>query len=128
MFPLLYDCDSTIIVDYHLYEGLKCFEEESLYYNPTGEDCRYLTQIELGLSNESSFSLQINLDPAIDEVQFSGIEAGSIEVIDHSGKIYLSEKVDTDQKINASNLSSECPFAKYKLMKGHSATRKLIKK
>ncbi|MFT6982070.1 MAG: hypothetical protein ACJAUD_000837 [Crocinitomicaceae bacterium] len=129
LFPLPYDCDSTIIVDYYLYEGLKCFEDDSLFYNPTSEDCQYyLTQVELGLDHESFLSLQINPNPATDEIQFSGIQAQSVEIVDGSGKIYLSEKVEANQTVNVSSLPSGFYFINCQLIDGHSTIKKLIKK
>ena len=64
LFPIPYTCDTNIIAEYALLYGIKCFEDDSLYYNPNNEDCEYyLTQLELGLSQAGMLNFKVNPNP-----------------------------------------------------------------
>lgn len=64
LFPSERNCDSSQIVEFYQYE-FKCFQDDSLIYNPSGEDCEYLLT-HLSLAENSSFTGTIAPNPAND--------------------------------------------------------------
>jgi Secretion system C-terminal sorting domain len=64
LFPLGRNCDSSIIVEFYQF-SFKCFQDDSLIYNPSGEDCEYMLT-HLGLAESDVFRYTVAPNPAND--------------------------------------------------------------
>ncbi|MDH4474095.1 MAG: T9SS type A sorting domain-containing protein [Fluviicola sp.] len=64
LFPTGRNCDSTIIVEWFMYDFCS-FQDDSLTYNPSGEDCEYLLT-HLGLAENNDFAGTLAPNPAND--------------------------------------------------------------
>lgn len=69
LFPMLHSCDSLLIFDADVI-SFKCFQDDSLFYNPSGEDCEYLLT-HLSISEEKLSAIQANPNPVEDWLMFS---------------------------------------------------------
>ena len=67
LFPTGRNCDSNLIVEFYQYT-FKCFQDDSLIYNPSGEDCEYLLT-HLGLAENNNFAGTVAPNPANDVLQ-----------------------------------------------------------
>lgn len=92
LFPTMRACDGTIIDDYIF--SFKCFRDDSLYYNPSGEDCEYmLTHLGMEDQLEAKFSMYPN--PASEWLFVeTDWNEGSYEIITASGQKITSGKLD----------------------------------
>ena len=91
LFPMVYTCDSTIIPEQIQIIGIKCFQDDSLYYNPTVEGCQdYLTQVELSAEELSVSKIVLKPNPAINEIQLVGINVKSVRVNSASGELQMT--------------------------------------
>jgi hypothetical protein len=64
LFPTGRSCDSTIIVEWYFFDFCS-FQDDSLTYNPSGEDCEYLLT-HLGLVENNGFAGALAPNPAND--------------------------------------------------------------
>ncbi len=87
LFPYVRSCDNTIIEYY--YTKFKCFQDDGISYNPSGEDCEYLLN-HLG-TNELQLSLGVAPNPASSEltVQMNGT-MNRCEVIGITGEALMN--------------------------------------
>ncbi|MBI1838182.1 MAG: T9SS type A sorting domain-containing protein [Flavobacteriia bacterium] len=67
IFPLKSgSCDSTIAIEFPVYT-FKCYQDDSLYYNPSDTDCEYLLT-HLGIPESSNSLLNIYPNPSFGEI------------------------------------------------------------
>ncbi|MBI3238169.1 MAG: T9SS type A sorting domain-containing protein [Flavobacteriia bacterium] len=64
LFPTGRSCDSTIIVEWYQFDFCS-FQDDSLSYNPSGEDCEYMLT-HLGLAESNTFRYLVAPNPAND--------------------------------------------------------------
>jgi hypothetical protein len=64
LFPTGRSCDSTIIVEWYIFDFCS-FQDDSLSYNPSGEDCEYMLT-HLGLAESGTFPFTVAPNPAND--------------------------------------------------------------
>ncbi|HLP56564.1 MAG TPA: T9SS type A sorting domain-containing protein [Fluviicola sp.] len=75
LFPTPRNCDSNLIVEFFQY-SFKCFSDDSLEYNPSGEDCEYLLT-HLGLKENNTFAATIAPNPADDLLHVTVLEGSA---------------------------------------------------
>ena len=85
LFPMLHSCDSLLIFDTDVI-SFKCFQDDSLFYNPSGEDCEYLLT-HLSISEINLSMIQAYPNPAEDWLMFSNQdELMNVTFFDSKGK------------------------------------------
>lgn len=104
--PLLRSCDPNIIYEDYAFT-FKCFQDDSLMLNPSGEDCEYLlNNVGLDDNNRSSFILGPN--PADHLLKINApSDLNRIEVFDALGKLIMTQSNQgSDAIINTSSLAT----------------------
>lgn len=90
LFPISSICDPSIIIDFASFQ-FKCFEDDSLSYNPSGEDCEYLLT-HLGISDLNNFNSKIYPNPNNGEFIIESTNQSEIEnlaIRDIQGKLVI---------------------------------------
>ncbi|MCC6702681.1 MAG: T9SS type A sorting domain-containing protein [Fluviicola sp.] len=91
LFPFMHNCNPNIVVDFDILT-FKCFQDDSLDYNPSGEDCEYLLT-HLGVDDESHVRFDVYPNPSPDFFFISNLENNAIvSVVDVFGKAIATYK------------------------------------
>lgn len=107
LFPLPRNCDSSLLSAEHLH--LICFEDDSLYYNPTGEAC-YFT---LGMNEPGLKKVSVFPNPSSGKIELlSEVPLKQIRVMSVMGSVL--KEVQTDLTLKEIDLS-ELPQGTYYL-------------
>jgi hypothetical protein len=104
--PLLRSCDPNIIYEDYAFT-FKCFQDDSLMLNPSGEDCEYLlNNVGLDNLNRSSFTLGPNPADQILNIKAPS-DINTIEVFDTKGKLIMTQSNQgSDAIINTSSFAT----------------------
>lgn len=103
LFPRRFWCDPSIIVEYYNFT-FKCFQDDGMVYNPSGEDCEYqLTHLDL---NEWEKELvQIFPNPTNEKISFKSIDKNvAIEIVDLKGQVLFQESWNLSNDLDVSFL------------------------
>ena len=105
LFPFMRNCDPNTFVEFDMLT-FKCFEDDSLSYNPSGEDCEYMLT-HLGVSEQNKPQIKIYPNPGN---EFVFIESPSpismVRVLDLSGNEVAKDNTQNKEYLlNTSKLS-----------------------
>lgn len=96
-------CDPQHIEDYYMFT-FKCFQDDGMFYNPSGEDCEYLLT-HLGITENELPKIRIYPNPADQTLSFDAKEKiESISIMDIKGRIILNENSIENNSVNIENL------------------------
>jgi len=84
LFPKFASCDPGIAVEYYRF-SFKCFQDDELFYNPSGEDCEYLLN-HAGLAGLEHNSVKISPNPVSSNENITINAQGNYTIIDIQGK------------------------------------------
>lgn len=99
LFPFPASCDSSVIVEWDQVQ-FACFEDDSLYYNPSGQGC----EIHLGLNEAVKKSVAVFPNPSQGKVEvLSEVPLKRINVLNILGT--LIKEVNTDLTLTEVDLS-----------------------
>jgi hypothetical protein len=101
-----YNCDPLVIIDFPIF-SFKCFQDDSLTFNPSGEDCEYLLN-NVGLDNLNRSSFTLGPNPADQMLNIKApSDINTIEVFDTKGKLIMTQSNQgSDAVINISSLAT----------------------
>lgn len=126
LFPLLNNCDSNTIVDFDII-SFKCFSDDSLYYNPSGEDCEYLLT-HLSLNEATVSTVMAYPSPVEDWLLLQGeSQASKVVFFDLNGKSYQVEK-NEQNGYDLRGLSKGMYIAVVEMYNGSKQSLKVIKR
>ena len=128
LFPLGYNCDSMIIVEYSTFK-FKCFEDNSFsLYNPSGEDCEYLlTHLDFEENVNSTFSVYPNPSSGNITIETSINESYQIDIYNLLGEMVSSFKVAGEiNTIDVSDLSNGIYSVRLHSSEEHFETVKIL--
>lgn len=119
LLPFGRSCDQTI-VDFDQIQ-LTCFQDDSLYYNPSGSGCEYY----LGMEEGQYRSLLVYPNPAQNQIELLSDEViGNISVYDMFGKLIEEiNTIGTMQKIDVSGYESGFYFLHIETLEGEKIVR-----
>jgi Secretion system C-terminal sorting domain len=105
LFPTGRSCDSTTIVEWYMFDFCS-FRDDSLTYNPSGEDCEYMLT-HLSLEENNTFTGKIAPNPANDVLQVTlPIGEADYRMITLSGQeIKTGRLTESRSDLNVSELS-----------------------
>ena len=128
LFPNFAFCDPGIAVEYYTF-WFKCFQDDELFYNPSGEDCEYYLTY-LSLSDSERKPLSIFPNPTKDILNIQSNLNGQIQVLDITGKVVIKsmKKTDKDFSFDVSTLNAGHYVVKLITESGQSIINQLIKK
>lgn len=84
LFPKFASCDPGIAVEYYRF-SFKCFQDDELFYNPSGEDCEYFLN-HAGLSGLEKNSVKISPNPVNSNEKITINAQGNYTIVDIQGK------------------------------------------
>ncbi len=84
LFPNFAFCDPGIAVEYYTF-WFKCFQDDELFYNPSGEDCEYYLN-HLGLAGLENNSVNITPNPVSSNENITINAQGNYTIVDIQGK------------------------------------------
>jgi hypothetical protein len=120
LFPLTRVCDSMTVLDIDQITFI-CFEDDSLYYNPTNEACEYY----LGLKESALNTISIFPNPSTGKIELlSEIPLKTIRVMNVQGLVL--KEFDTSLTLKEIDLS-ELPQGAYYLKIENSKGEEIIK-
>jgi hypothetical protein len=102
LFPRFASCNPGISVEYYSY-SFKCFQDDELFYNPSGEDCEYYLTY-LGLSDFDKKPLNVYPNPASESIYLNLTNNLEYSIFDSTGKLCLNGKSEGNQ-INIEKLN-----------------------
>lgn len=117
-------CDPNAITDL-LQFSFKCFQDDDIFYNPSGEDCEYLLT-HLAQLETDFFDLTIAPNPADHFIEINTSTAiQTIQLFDLTGQIVADFEKISSAKIDVSNINSGVYFFKIAAKNGSVRTRKI---
>ena len=104
LFPFMRNCDPNTIVEFDMLT-FKCFEDDSLSYNPSGIDCEYM--LHVGVTEQSKPQIKMYPNPGN---EFVFIESPStilaVRIIDLSGNEVAKDNTQNKEYLlNTSKLN-----------------------
>lgn len=84
LFPNFASCDPGIVVEYYTF-WFKCFQDDELFYNPSGEDCEYYLN-HLGLAGLENNGVKISPNPVNSNENVTINAQGNYTIVDIQGK------------------------------------------
>lgn len=85
-----YTCDPMVITDIPIFT-FKCFQDDELFFNPSGEDCEYMLT-HLGLEELNEENMGVYPNPTKGILNFSNHpEIVEIKIIDSKGNLLFKE-------------------------------------
>ena len=84
LFPNFASCDPGIAVEYYRF-SFKCFQDDELFYNPSGEDCEYFLN-HAGLAGIKNNTLSIAPNPVSSNENITINAQGNYTIVDIQGK------------------------------------------
>lgn len=103
LFPTVAFCDPSVILESYMFT-FKCFEDDELYVNPTGQDCEYLLN-HLGFESLNQVQVAVYPNPVLDVVTIKGEgEFQYFEVLSSNGQVLLVDKMPSSKQIDTSAL------------------------
>lgn len=126
LFPTGRNCDPGVIVDFYAYSFCS-FQDDSLDYNPSGEDCEYMLT-HLGVDNHAAGRISIYPNPASEWVLVeTGWEEGSFDVLTTSGQVITSGKLDQGNLfMNTGNFSNGLYLVSLKSGSGANVVERFV--
>lgn len=125
LLPLERICDSTIITEYYMFNGVRCFEDDSLSLNFVGEECDYWIT-HAGMDENQNDLILVYPNPVTSQVQFSGSQIKSVVVTNSIGEFQLCFELSNDQTIELSNLSPGVYFLNCITSDDRKLTKRII--
>lgn len=117
-------CDTNAITDLPQF-SFKCFQDDDLFYNPSGVDCQYLLT-HLSLMEMDFVDLTIAPNPADNFIDIKTSTAiQTIQLLDVTGQIVIEFEKITSAKIDVSNIKSGIYYLKIASNNGSKRTRKI---
>ena len=117
-------CDTNAITDLPQF-SFKCFQDDDLFYNPSGVDCQYLLT-HLSLMEMDFVDLTIAPNPADNFIDIKTSTAiQTIQLLDVTGQIVIEFEKITSAKIDVSNIKSGIYYLKIASNNGSKTTRKI---
>jgi len=117
-------CDTNSITDLPQF-SFKCFQDDDLFYNPSGVDCQYLLT-HLSLMETDFVDLTIGPNPADNFIDIKTSTAiQTIQLLDITGQIVIEFEKITSDKIDVSNIKSGIYYLKIASNNGSKRTRKI---
>lgn len=103
LLPRKFWCDPQIVVEYYNFT-FKCFQDDGIFYNPSGEDCEYLlTHLGLSDNNNENDKFLLFPNPVTDQFSIKSDQPVlAIFITDMNGRIL---KDYSSQDTNAFNVS-----------------------
>jgi hypothetical protein len=103
LFPNFASCNPGIAVEYYSF-SFKCFQDDELFYNPSGEDCEYLLN-HAGLTGIKNNTLSIAPNPVPSNENVTINAQGNYTIIDIQGKAIQNGTIENNsvQLINVEN-------------------------
>jgi len=99
-----YNCDPQVIHDFPIFT-FKCFQDDGMFYNPSGEDCEYmLTHLDLEGLNSESPRIYPNPTSSLLNIQTEQ-EFVELKLVDIKGKVLLKESQNLSKVIDVSFFS-----------------------
>lgn len=122
LLPFGRNCDSTVIVEFDQIQ-FTCFQDDSLYYNPSGSSCEYYLAIE----ESGKSSLIVFPNPAQEKVEIlSDVAVKKIKVYDVFGKLIEEiNTLSTMQKIDVSAYEAGTYFIQIETLGGEKVVRSI---
>ncbi len=102
LFPNYANCDPLFPNEYASY-WFKCFQDDELFYNPSGEDCEYYLTY-LGLSDFDKKPLNVYPNPASESIYLNLTNNLEYSIFDGTGRLCLNGKSEGNQ-INIEKLN-----------------------
>lgn len=125
LFPQQMLCDPSIIVEYGSYV-LRCFQDDSLEFNPLNQDCEYLLN-NVGMPELSANGFMLYPNPAADFITLvCPVEQNNVAIYNLSGKMVYSTKTSAKLQEIKINLPSGTYFLKANTEQGLNYTEKFI--
>lgn len=105
LFPQRYfSCDSMVIIDFPIYT-FKCFQDDGMFFNPSGEDCEYLLT-HLGMEEINKWNLGLYPNPANDQLTVeSDFNVLEMKLIDTKGNLLWKDNQKNSKSIDVSFLN-----------------------
>lgn len=121
LFPTGRSCDMTP-VEFDMI-SFTCFEDDSLYYNPTGEACEYF----LGLTENKKNDISVFPNPSAGKFEFvSAIPLHKITVVNLVGEKVKEVKVNfSSQKLDLSELPQGNYYVHFENINGESFVKSI---
>jgi hypothetical protein len=94
LFPNFASCDPGIVVEYYTF-WFKCFQDDELFYNPSGEDCEYYLN-HLGLAGLENNSVKISPNPVNSNENITINAQGNYTIFDIQGKAIQKGQVENN--------------------------------
>lgn len=117
-------CDTNAITDLPQF-SFKCFQDDDIFYNPSGVDCQYLLT-HLSLMEMDFVDLTIAPNPADNFIDIKTSTAiQTIQLLDVTGQIVIEFEKITSAKIDVSNIKSGIYYLKIASNNGSKRTRKI---
>ena len=104
-----YNCDSMAIIDFPIYT-FKCFQDDGLFFNPSGEDCEYMLT-HLGLEGLKEENGGIYPNPTNNLLYFSdNFDIIEINIMDTKGNLIFKENKKFAKSLDVSFLNTGMYF------------------
>jgi hypothetical protein len=117
-------CDPNAITDL-LQFSFKCFQDDDIFYNPSGEDCEYLLT-HLELMESEFFDLSIVPNPADNFIVINSSTAiQSIQLVDLTGQIIAEFHENLTDNLDVSNFKSGVYYLKITSKNGTTSNQKI---
>jgi len=94
LFPKFASCDPGIAVEYYRF-SFKCFQDDELFYNPSGEDCEYFLN-HAGLAGLEKNSVSISPNPVSSNEKITINAQGNYTIVDIQGKAILKGTIENN--------------------------------
>lgn len=125
LFPTQSICNSQIPDDTYLY-SFRCYQDDELTYNPSGEECEY-ELIHLRLDNYENEDITIYPNPTTGTIYFNNqFQLQIVEVIDLMGNNVLSKELEVGQNELRLNLIAGVYQINLKNFNGKTCIKKLV--
>ena len=125
--PFLRSCDPNIIYEDFVF-SFKCFQDDSLTLNPSGQDCEYLLN-NVGLNDLSMSNFKLSPNPADQILTIDAVlEIESVEVYNALGQlIHVQSNRLKHEEINIAEFLPGLYTVKVCAVNGTSSTKKIVK-
>lgn len=99
-----YNCDSMVIIDFPIYT-FKCFQDDGMFFNPSGEDCEYLLTY-LGLEHLYEWNTSLYPNPTSDKLTIvSDTDFTEIKIVDTKGNLVWKDDEKLTKNLDVSFLN-----------------------
>ena len=127
LLPQRFWCDPQIIPEYYSFE-FKCFQDDGMFYNPSGEDCEYLLT-HLGLNEANQPNLNLFPNPAENSIKIqSECNSSTIIITNLNGEIIVELENITNNDIDISFLSPGIYLLNQTTIDGNISISRFVKK